>query len=166
MPRRKTTRTPDHRIRRRNETARMVEVPEGAELTRRPNYSEGPGAGMKAAVLAALLLGEPVAQIATQYGIAYQTVYEWSRDFDITNPVKRRDQLSEDLVTFVRQEIANLMAISIATSRDEWIIDQPAGELAQYVAVKTENLMKILQAFGKVSESKQQFSSQVVEIEE
>lgn len=149
---RKGTKIPkrDIRVRRRNEAARMVEKPEDLDLNRIPSGGTR-DEQMKAAVLASILLGQPVTAIAAQYNLPYQTVYNWKEAFDITNPVNRRDRLSENLLVFIEQEIKNMVAISIATSDTDWIRDQSASELASYISVKHASLMRVLEAFGKAS---------------
>lgn len=149
---RKGTKMPvrDNRVRRRNEAARMVEKPNELDLNRIPSGGTR-DEQIKAAVLASILLGQPVAAIAVQYNLPYQTVYNWKEAFDLTSPVNRRDRLSENLMIFIEQEIKNMVAISIATSDTDWIRDQTASELADYISVKHNSLMRVLEAFGKAS---------------
>lgn len=157
--------TPDRRLRRRNLAARMVEPDEEVSLTRRPD-GEGPDSAIRAAVLASLLMGKSVSQIAIQYNLPYQTVYGWAQRFDITNPIQRRDQLSEKMLTLVEQEIESLLAISLTTRDEDWILDQSASEIAQFVATKQNFLMNILAAYGRVTEHRNQLAAaQVVEDE-
>lgn len=156
--------TKEIRVRRRNEAARMIETSEEVALVRRPD-GEGPDGPIRAAVLAALLIGQPVAQVARTYNLPYHTVYQWSKAFDISNPIRRRDQLSESLLIFVQREIQSLMAISLITEKEEWVMGQNASEMAQYVAVKTEKLMAILQVFGRAAESRQKLTEETVDIE-
>lgn len=154
--------TPDRRLRRRNLAARMVEPEEEVSLTRRPD-GEGPDSAIRAAVLASLLMGKSVSQIAIQYNLPYSTVRYWAERFDITNPVQRRDQLSEKLLTFVEAEIESLLAISLTTRDEDWILDQSASELAQFVAVKQDRLLNILAAYGRVTDHRNQLTAQIVE---
>lgn len=155
--------TKDIRVRRRNEAARMVETPEEVALTRRPD-GEGPDNAIRAGVLAALLMGKSVSQIAIQYNLPYKTVYYWSQKFDLTNPIQRRDQLSEKMLTLVESEIESLLAISLTTRDEDWILDQTANELAQYIATKQNFLLGVLSAYGRVTEHRNQLAAaQVVE---
>lgn len=111
--------------------------------------------GFKSAVQAALLLGVPSEQIAQQYGISVQDVRKWAERFDITSPLKRRDTLSEKLLTFVEQELLALTTISVATMDEVWIKAQSASELALFVGAKQDRLMEILSAYGRTQKSKQ-----------
>lgn len=112
--------------------------------------------GFKASVQAALLLGVPPEQVAQQYGLAVSDVRRWAGRFDITSPVRRRDDLSESLMKFVQQELLALTAISVATMDEEWIKAQSASELALFVGAKQDRLMEILAAYGKTQQSRQQ----------
>jgi hypothetical protein len=109
----------------------------------------GPSEPLKAAVLAALMLGQPAVQIAHQFGLPPQSVKQWEVAYDISNPNRRRAKLDEMLLIFVEQEIASLMAISIATSDEEWILEQNAVDLSTFIATKQDRLMKVLEAFGR-----------------
>lgn len=149
MPQRKVKRDP---------TVRFVRKPKDRQLVQR-NESFTPGQGLKAAVQAALVLGIPAQQIAQQYGLSPALVRRWEQAFDITSPLKRRDALSESLLAFVQQELLALMAISIATMDEEWIKDQRAGELAQFVSAKQDRLMEILSAYGRTQVSQQQIEN-------
>lgn len=156
---------PDLRVRRRNEAARKVKKPDDLDLVRRPNELDAVEP-LKAAVMAALLVGQPAQQIAQQFSLPMASVRRWEEAYDISNPIQRRDKISEMLVIFVEQEIKSLMAISIATSDDYWIQSQSANELAMFLNVKQDRLMKLLEVFGKASESIEQIKqSQVVEID-
>lgn len=141
---------PNLRIRRRNETYRKVEKPEDVELTRRPK-AEKPSEAVKAAVLAALLVGGSISDVAAQYGLTYATVYQWKKSFDITSPVKRRDRLTEMLVDFVEEELVSLTSMSVTLRDEDWILSQNASDLAHFFSVRAEKLFTLLQAYGKAS---------------
>lgn len=136
----------------------MVKAPAGITLVRRNPEAKEP---MKAAVLAALVVGQPAIEIAHRFGLPPATVRKWKEDFDLSDPVKRRDTFSEMMLVFVEQEIANLISISIATSDEDWIKEQKASEIAQLVAVKQDRLMEIFRAFGKVQEQRQRFAGEI-----
>ena len=137
----------------------MVRAPAAVTLNRRAG-GEGPTETLQAAVLAALVLGLPSAQVALQFGLPPATVRRWEQAYDISNPIKRRDRLSEMLMIFLEQEIASLMTISIATQNEEWIKEQSATDLATYIATKQDRLMNILGAFGKAQDSRQKLEEE------
>lgn len=132
-------------------TSRTAVVTGSLSLTRSAEPSP-PAEKMKAAVLAAILLGQPVATIAARYGLSYSTVSNWKKAFDVESPEQRVERLSEDLMVFIQQEIQNLIAIAVVTSEEEWIKEQTASELADYIGVKNNTLLKVLEAFGKAQE--------------
>lgn len=152
---------PDPRLRPRRKFINTIEKPVRLELTRRTD-GDDPSEPLKAAVMAALLLGQPAAQIAHQFGLPVATVRRWEAAYDISNPIKRRDNLSEMLLVFVEQELASLMSISIATSDEEWIKDQSASDLAMFVGAKQDRLMKILEAYSRAQASRSQLQGEVI----
>lgn len=159
---RNTRRNPD-RIRKRNEMARVVELSIPLDLNRSAD-GQSPNTGIKSAVLASVLLGQPEEQIAAQYDLPVATVKRWKEAFDITDPVNRRDRLSEDLFIFLEQEIKNLISISVATSDQDWIQMQSASELAAFINVKYQAIMKVLESFGRASIDRDKYSQQQLEV--
>lgn len=155
---------PNLRVRRRNETARRVEKPEDVSLTRRPK-DEKPSEAVKAAVLAALLVGGSISDVAAQYGLTYHTVWQWKKAFDITSPAKRRDRLTEMLVDFVEEEIGSLTSMSITLRDEEWILSQNASDLAHLFSVRAEKLFTLLQAYGKASAGIQESKGELEDAE-
>jgi hypothetical protein len=132
----------------------MIKRPAAVTLNRRSS-GDGPSETLQAAVLASLVLGMPAAQVALQFGLPTASVKRWQEAYDISNPVKRRDHLSEMLLIFLEQEIASLMTISIATQDENWIKEQSATDLATFTSMKQDRLMQILQAFGKAQAARQ-----------
>lgn len=145
----------DRRYIRRDETARMVKRPSGLSLDRRNDDVE-PTEALSAAVVAALTLGQSATIIAQRFGLDVAQVKRWEKAYDISNPIKRRDQLSEMLLVFIEQELNALMTISMITQDEEWIKKQPADVLANFVSAKQDRMMQILAAFSKAQASKVQ----------
>lgn len=135
--------------------------PQSKEVDGEPLPATAPDGEIQAAVMASLYLNQPVAQIAAQYGLTHNQVYTWKLAFDSVESILRRDRLSEMLMVYIEQEIKSLMAISIVTSDKEWIFKQNAGDLAMYFATKSDRVMQILQAFGRVSDSRQNYVTQL-----
>lgn len=154
---------------------KIIEKPDDLTLARRPSEpltdedsgnNRGEVKGVKAAVLASLLLGESPGRIAKQYNLSYHLVRDWQSEFDITNPVLRRDKLSEHLVTFIEQEIKNLLAIGIITSDEKWVSWQSAGELADFVQVKSATIMQLLTAFGRANQQAAELRQRQIDVVE
>lgn len=118
-----------------------------------------------AAAQAALILGTPSEQVATQYGISPAKIARWKDTLITVGAVGRRDRISSMLVALIEQEVKSLMAISIVTSQDEWIQRQNAADLAMYYAAKADRLFILLQAFGRVDASRQQYAQQLEAVE-
>jgi hypothetical protein len=152
----------DPRKRPRPENVRMIRRPVKLHLTRRSD-DVAPSEPLKAAVMAALMLGQSAEQVAIRFGLPVTDVRRWEAAYDISNPLKRRDSLSEMLLVFVEQELASLMAISIATSDEDWIKDQNAADIAILHGAKQDRLMKILEAYSRAQTSRQQIQGEVVE---
>lgn len=143
----------------------MVKRPAGLDLNRR-DPSATPSESLSAAVVAALMLGQPAIIIAQRFGLPTATVKRWEEAYDISNPLKRRDSLSEMLMVFVEQELASLMSISIATSDEDWIKSQDASDLAQFVGVKQDRIMAVLAAYSKAQDSRRAIQGEVVSDED
>lgn len=143
----------DYRMVKRHVPARTVKRPSQLDLDRR-DQGVSPTEGLTAAVMAALTLGQPAEAVALRFGLSVTTVKRWEKAYDISNPVKRRDHLSELIMSFIEQEIASLMTISMVTQDDEWIKQQKAAELAEYIATKEDRVMGMLAAYSKAQASK------------
>lgn len=114
-----------------------------------------------AAAQAALILGASPGQVAAQYGISAAKVAMWKDTLITVGAIGRRDRISSMLVAMIEQEVKSLMAISIVTSKEEWIERQNAGDLALFYAAKADRLFILLQAFGRVDSSLQQYAKQL-----
>lgn len=114
-----------------------------------------------AAAQAALILGTDPGQVALQYGISPSKVAQWKDTLITVGAIGRRDRLSDMLMAFIEQEMKSLMAISIVISNEEWIERQGASELAHFVAVKSDRLLMLLQAFGRVETTRSQYAQQL-----
>ena len=152
----------DHRLVRRDEKARLVKKPAGLSLDRRGDDVD-PSEALNAAVVAALILGQSAPAIAQRFGLPVSTVRRWEKAYDISNPIKRRDQLSDMLLVFIEQEIGALLTISMVTQDPEWIKKQPADVLAEFVSAKQDRMMSILAAFSKAQASKVQLQGEIID---
>jgi hypothetical protein len=104
----------------------------------------------RAAVLAALLAGQSVSQVARDYNVSRASVMDW-RDKSGIRPApvaqKNRDELAE-LVAGVLH--ANLHAVQVLAERvatdEEWFRRQDASEIAVLSGVLTDKSVRILEA--------------------
>jgi len=107
---------------------------------------------VKAAVLAALLAGQGVNEVASQYKLDKSVVSRWRAQINSDElqqvATKKKDEFSELLAAFLRETIRTL-TIQVQFFRSEkWLKDQPAAELATLFGVITDNVVRILEAAG------------------
>lgn len=117
--------------------------------------------GLKAAVIASLYLGESEPKIAAQYNLSLSRIARIRESFNDVGSIQRRDWLTETLVIYIQQEIKSLMAISIVTSDEEWVLAQSADGLATFIATKSDKLTQLLQSFGRVATEREQYIDQL-----
>lgn len=101
-------------------------------------------ADIRAEVVAAVLAGTTIAQAARQYGLSKQTVSRWV-GLDGTNgtDTPARD-LGELILELIADHVTAIQAQLQATTRPEWLAQQPAAELAQLVAVERDTVLRLL----------------------
>jgi len=104
----------------------------------------------RAAVLAALLEGQSVSQVARDYNVSRAAVINW-RDKSGIRPApvtqEKQDEIGE-LVAGVLH--ANLHAVQVLAERiateQEWFRKQPASDIAVLSGVLTDKAVRILEA--------------------
>lgn len=114
-----------------------------------------------AAAQAAIILGAAPANVAEQYGISFARINQWRDTLITTGAVGKRDRLSDMLMAYIEQEMKSLLAISLITSNEEWVIRQSAADLAHYIAVKSDRLLMLLQAFARSNISQREYEQQL-----
>lgn len=114
-----------------------------------------------AAAQAAIVLGAPAAQVSEQFGISMPRIKQWKDTLITTSAIGKRDRISEMLMAYIEQEMKSLLAISMITSDEEWVMRQSASDLAHYVAVKSDRLLMLLQAFARTNISQREYEQQL-----
>lgn len=114
-----------------------------------------------AAAQAAIILGTPAAQVAQQFGISFTRINQWKNTLITTGAIGKRDRISDMLMAYIEQEMKSLLAISLITSDEEWVMRQTASDLAAYIAVKSDRLLMLLQAFSRVNMSQREYEGQL-----
>lgn len=114
-----------------------------------------------AAAQAAIVLGTPPAQVAQQYGISFARINQWRDTLITTGAIGKRDRISDMLMAYIEQEMKSLLAISMITSDEEWVMRQSASDLAHFIAVKSDRLLMLLQAFTRVNISQREYEQQL-----
>lgn len=122
--------------------------------TRRENtYSKE----TKAAVLAALLAGQGVGEVAKEYKIPKQTVSRWQSELSPDQlgqiGTKRAEVIEELLATYLRETLTTLIAQSRFFRNEKWLTTQPASDLAVLHGVQTDKAIRLLEAIERANES-------------
>lgn len=103
---------------------------------------------IKAQVMAALLTGQSVSEVATRYQIPAGTVKSWrrnSREFRPVDPQKSSD-IGELLLAYLHENLVTLR-VQVEHFRDKkWLSQQGASELAVLHGVVTDKAIRLLEA--------------------
>lgn len=105
----------------------------------------------KAAVMAALLAGQSVSEVADEYKIPEGTVKGWSSklDRDPSVPTTKKEEIGDLLVESLRENIETIRYISEKIRNEDWILKQDAASLATLFGVKMDKAIKVIEAFGE-----------------
>ena len=109
--------------------------------------------GTKAAVMAALLAGQAVSEIAKQYKVPEPTIRSWkSRQTNgegvASVATQKRERIGELLVEYLEEGLVTLKA-QLKVFRDEnWLKSQPASELAVLHGVVADKGIRLLEAIS------------------
>jgi len=103
---------------------------------------------IKAQVMAALLAGQSVNEVAKTYRIPVGTVKSWrrnSREFHPVDPQKGQE-IGELVLAYLRENLITLRA-QVEHFRDpKWLSRQDASELAVLHGVVTDKAIRLLEA--------------------
>lgn len=104
----------------------------------------------KAAVLAALLAGQGVCEIAEQHNLTVSQVSSWKNELtseQITAiQTKNREEFEELIRVFVREALTT-MACQVRFFRDErWLRSQDAAAAGTLFGITTDKVVRLLQA--------------------
>jgi transposase len=122
----------------------------------------------KAAVLAALLLGQSVSEVARTYKLPKKTVQDWNRQrstaglCELDEPQKSAD--IGDLISTYLRELLTTLAHQALLFRDVgWLRKQNAADLAVLHGVMADKTFRILEAVESVQQ--QDATGAAVEVE-
>lgn len=103
----------------------------------------------KAAVLAAILSGSVIAQVAREFKVSRSTIRLWRREAGHA-PALISDEKKADLgaliADYLRAGLSALEAQARVFADPEWIKAQPAGELAILHGVLSDKITRVLTA--------------------
>jgi transposase-like protein len=106
----------------------------------------------RAAVLAALLAGQGVAQIAARYQIPSRTVWHW-RSRQLAEVLREaRARIEALLLDYLAENLMTLRAQLKVAGNEQYLKKQTASELAALHGVLADKAFKILEALGTAEE--------------
>ena len=104
----------------------------------------------RAAVLAALLEGQNVSQVAREFHIDRATVIQWRRaaGIDTSHSVsqEKSDQIGELVLRHVASSLRALEALAGVTTNREWLEKQSAENVAVFYGVVADKSHRVLAA--------------------
>lgn len=114
-------------------------------MGRRRSYSEE----TKAAVLAALMAGQSISEVAEAYRIPEGTVKGWSAaqvQPDVTTSSTVKKEIGELILEYLRETLITLVAQQRLFRDESWLRKNPASELAVLHGVSTDKAIRLLEA--------------------
>ncbi len=108
----------------------------------------------KAAVMAALLSGQSVNQVAAQYQLPKGTVSSWRARAEVRPQVAsdaQQKEMGELLLDYLRETLTTLKEQAVHFRNLEWLEKQSASELAVLHGVQTDKAIRLLEALTKDS---------------
>lgn len=116
----------------------------------RTEYSEE----TKAAVMAALLSGQSVNQVAKEYDIPKGTVSGWKRKSTEVAEVttQKKERIGELLVSYLSTSLETLEAQARMFKNEDWLKKQNAADVAVLHGVVTDKAIRLLEALAQQSE--------------
>jgi transposase-like protein len=117
-------------------------------VSRRITHSEE----IRAAVLAALLAGQGVAQIAAHYQIASRTVRNWRSVHLAEIAGESRERIEGLCLAYLAANLSTLRAQLKVAGNERYLKNQPASELAALHGVIADKAFRILEALSRSEE--------------
>jgi transposase-like protein len=103
---------------------------------------------LRAQVVAAVLAGMSIAQVAKQYGIDKSLVSRWAAEplQPVATEQRARDPetIGDWILDLIATHVTTIQAQLQAAARPEWLEKQSAAELAQLVAVERDTTLRLL----------------------
>lgn len=109
----------------------------------------------KAAVLAALLTGQSVSDVARQYDIPLGTVKTW-KNRAMKQPVSsvssaKKEEIGDLLLGYLEASLTALREQIVVFSDPDWLRKQTASEAAVLHGVMMDKAIRLLEALSKAS---------------
>ncbi len=114
-------------------------------------------AEQKAAVLASLLAGQSITQVAKEYDIPVGTIWSWkSRQKNgetlATLASEKREEVGELILTYLRANLTALVAHADHTRNVKWLHKQDASSLGVLHGIMTDKAVRLLEAMNNATE--------------
>lgn len=106
--------------------------------------------------MAALLAGSGVEEVAEQYKIPANTVWEWKRHAASVSEVVQSEKTAElgDLIADYLRETLATLTVQVQQFRDtDWLKKQPASEAAVLHGVLMDKAIRILSALENAGDA-------------
>ena len=107
----------------------------------------------KAAVMAALLAGQSIRDVAEEYDIPRSTVGSWSRKAKEAGvqgvPDTKKEEIGDLLVKYLQTNLNALTTQAEQFADKEWLQEQGAAEAATLHGVMTDKMARLLEALTK-----------------
>lgn len=112
----------------------------------RQNYDDA----TKAAVLAALMAGQSVSEIAKEYTIPPSTVRMWKSTAKLENAIDQdhRYEIGDMLLDYLREILNALRLQAIHFGKATWLDSQGAADLAVLHGVSADKAIRIIEALA------------------
>ena len=101
----------------------------------------------KAAVLAALVEGQSLNQIAKEYKVPRSTVSRWKNEDVPLNGTQKKD-VGELLLGYLETNLESLKAQAEYFKTEEWLKKQNAADVAVLHGVMTDKAVRLIEAFN------------------
>jgi transposase-like protein len=109
---------------------------------------------VKAAVVAALLAGQGVTEVASQYHLDNSVVSRWKSNLGPEMQevaTKKRNEIDELLTNYLRETLVTLQVQQLHFRDKDWLAKQDASDLAILHGVSTDKAIRLLEAAERVS---------------
>jgi len=115
---------------------------------------------VRAQVMAALLAGQGVMEVASQYNLDASVVSRWKKTLpDAQLQVvasKKGEQLEALLFDYLTETLITLKEQATLVREREYVIKQPAGDLAVLHGVMADKAVRLLEAAHRATSSQQE----------
>jgi transposase-like protein len=112
---------------------------------------------LRAQVVAAIIAGATVAQVAQRFGLRKQTVSEWLQSEEVRTVRTTRERSPEVLEAMifdlVAEHITTIRAQLQATASAAYVQGQSAGDVAALLGTERDTLIRLLAGFRPIDPS-------------